>query len=135
METFQVAQTTNERIPNLPFAQLKELTLGKKFYCSLTFVGDKRAQTLNRIYRNKTYVPNTLSFTLDNANGEVFINLKEAKKQCSKREESFEYYVALLFVHSCLHLKGMEHSDIMDQTMEKILAKAGIKNTFSTARK
>lgn len=130
METFQIAQTTKERIPDIPFAQLKELTLGKKFYCSLAFVGDKRAQTLNRIYRNKEYVPNTLSFTLDDENGEVFINLKEAKKQCKHREESFEYYVALLFVHSCLHLKGMEHSDIMDQTMERILARAKIVNTF-----
>ncbi|HXK38197.1 MAG TPA: rRNA maturation RNase YbeY [Candidatus Paceibacterota bacterium] len=131
METFSIAQTTKERIPNIPFARLKELTLGKKFNCSLAFVGDKRAQTLNRIYRNKEYIPNTLSFTLDDENGEVFINLKEAKKQCKQREESYEYYVALLFVHSCLHLKGMEHSDIMDQTMEKILARAGIKNSFS----
>jgi probable rRNA maturation factor len=134
METFQIAQTTKERIPNLPFAQLKELALGKKFYCSLTFVGDTRARTLNKIYRNKDYIPNTLSFTLDDANGEIFINLKEAKKQCVKREESFNYYVALLFVHSCLHLKGMEHSDIMDQNMERILARAGIKNTFSAQR-
>lgn len=131
METFSIAQTTKERIPNIPFARLKELTLGKKFNCSLAFVGDKRAQTLNRIYRNKEYIPNTLSFTLDDENGEVFINLKEAKKQCKQREESYEYYVALLFVHSCLHLKGMEHSDIMDKTMEKILARAGIKNSFS----
>ncbi len=131
METFSIAQTTRERIPKLPFLALKELTLGKKFYCSLAFVGDKRARTLNRIYRNKDYTPNTLSFTLDDMNGEVFINLKEAKKQSRKREESFEYFVALLFVHSCLHLKGMEHSDIMDETMERILKRAGIKNTYT----
>lgn len=130
METFSIAQTTKERIPDIPFAKLKELTLGKKFNCSLAFVGDKRAQTLNRIYRGKDYTPNTLSFTLDDENGEVFINLNEAKKQCKLREESFTYFVALLFVHSCLHLKGMEHSDIMDQTMERILARTGIKNTF-----
>ena len=130
METFSIAKTTKERIPDIPFAHLKELTLGKKFNCSLAFVGNKRAQTLNRIYRAKEYTPNTLSFSLDDENGEVFINLKEAAMQCKKREESYEYYVALLFVHSCLHLKGMEHSDIMDTMMERILKRANIKNLF-----
>lgn len=130
METFSIAQTTKERIPKLPFKELKELALGKKFNCSLAFVGNKRAQALNRIYRDKDYTPNTLSFTLDENNGEVFINLREARKQCVRREESFDYFVALLFVHSCLHLKGMEHSDIMDKTMERILSRAHIRNTF-----
>ena len=133
METFSIAQTTKEHIPNLPYAKLKELALGKRFNCSLTFIGAKRAQRLNQLYREKDYVPNTLSFPLDEENGEVFINLKEAKKQCGKREESFEYYVALLFVHSCLHLKGMEHSDIMDEIMEGILKKAGIVNSYHKA--
>lgn len=130
MESFSIASTTKDTIPKLPFAKLKELTLGKKYNCSLVFVGDKRSRALNIAYRSKDYTPNTLSFPLDENNGEVFINLKEAKKQCVKREESFEYYIALLFVHSCLHLKGMEHSDIMDNTMERILRRVGITNKF-----
>jgi rRNA maturation RNase YbeY len=130
MESFSIASTTKDVIPKLPFAKLKEETLGKKYNCSLVFVGDKRSRALNIAYRNKDYIPNTLSFTLDENNGEIFINLKEAKKQCVKREESFEYYIALLFVHSCLHLKGMEHSDIMDSKMERILRRVGITNKF-----
>lgn len=128
MDVFSISTTTKEVIPPLPFLKLKEATLGKNYNCSLVFIGDKRSLALNRLYRNKDYIPNTLSFSLDKNNGEIFINLKEARKQAKKRGEKFEYYIALLFVHSCLHLKGMEHSDIMDLTMEKILARAHLTN-------
>ncbi len=87
MEAFSIAKTTQDKIPDLPLSMLKELTLGKKFNCSLAFIGEKRGRALNQIYRGKDSSPNTLSFPLDNMNGEVFINLKEAKKQCRKREE------------------------------------------------
>lgn len=130
MESLSISITTKDDIPNIPFATLKELALGKKFNCSLVFVGDIRSRKLNIEYRQKDYIPNTLSFPLDDNNGEIFINLKESKKQCVKREESFDYYIALLFVHSCLHLKGMEHSDIMDNKMYQILKKANIQNKF-----
>jgi rRNA maturation RNase YbeY len=126
-----ITQTTQDKIPNLPFEKLHEMALGKKHDCSLVFIGDKRGVTLNTTYRNKDYIPNTLSFTYDENSGEIFINLREARRQYKKREESFDYFVALLFTHSCLHLKNHEHGDIMDEMTEKILAKAGIKNLHS----
>ena len=95
MESFFISITTKESIPNIPFLKLKELTLGKRFNCSLVFVGDKKSKGLNILYRQKNYIPNTLSFPLDDNNGEIFINLKESKKQCAKREESFEYYISI----------------------------------------
>lgn len=130
METFTITKTIHGTIPALPYQKLKEAVLGKNYVCSLVFAGDKRTRGLNMAYREKSYIPNTLSFALDNQSGEIFINLKQATIQSKKREESFEYYVALLFVHSCLHLKGMEHGDIMDKKMNAILRKSGIYNTY-----
>jgi rRNA maturation RNase YbeY len=132
MPVLCISKTVREEPPELPYEELLSFVLPQRYECSLVFVGDKRSRTLNMAYRGKDYVPNTLSFSLDEHHGEIFINLKEARKQAKKRSESFEFYIALLFVHSCLHLKGMEHSDIMDKKMYTILRKAGIHNSLET---
>ena len=129
--TFSLSQTTKERVPALPFLLLKESILGKKYDLSIVFAGDKRTQTLNATYRNKTYTPNVLSFPLDDSHGEIFLNLRQAKREHKKRGESFDYFVALLVVHGMLHLKGMAHGSTMEKQEQALLAKFGIKNTIT----
>lgn len=128
--TFKIERLTKDRVPTLPFSRMKEKVLGKKYDLSLVIVGDTRSKRLNEEYRGKTYTPNVLSFPLDNMNGEIFLNLKQAKREHRKREESYEYFVALLFIHSMLHLKGFDHSDTMEGEEQKILRAFKIKNTF-----
>lgn len=127
---FYIASTTKDRIPVLPFFALKERALGKSYDLSIVIIGDKRSQTLNRIYRKKTYVPNVLSFPLDAKHGEIFLNLKQAKREHRARGESYEYFIALLVVHGMLHLKGMRHGSTMEKQEATLLAKIGVKNTF-----
>lgn len=128
---FSLANTTKDRIPRLPFFALKEALMGKSYDLSLVVVGDKRSQTLNATYRGKTYIPNVLSFPLDEKNGEIFLNLKQAKREHKARGESYEYFVALLVVHGMLHLKGMKHGSTMEKQEARILAKLGVENTFT----
>lgn len=130
-DNFSLGNTTKDRIPRLPFFALKEVTLGKSYNLSIVIVGDKRSQTLNKIYRKKTYIPNVLSFPLDEKNGEIFLNLKQAKREHKARGESYEYFVGLLVVHGMLHLKGMLHGSTMEGKEAQLLAKAGIENTFA----
>lgn len=105
--------------------------MGKSYDLSIVVVGDKRSQTLNATYRGKTYIPNVLSFPLDEKNGEIFLNLKQAKREHKERGESYEYFVALLVVHGMLHLKGMKHGSTMEKQEARILAKLGVENTFT----
>ena len=97
---------------------------------SIVIAGDMRTRTLNKHYRGKTYVPNVLSFPLDDSNGEIFLNLKQAKREHRAREESYEYFVALLVIHGMLHLKGMAHGGTMEHKEQQLLSKFNIKNTF-----
>jgi probable rRNA maturation factor len=125
---FRVTALTKDRIPTLPFLAMKAHVLGESYDLSLVIVGDKRSQTLNRTYRNKTYTPNVLSFPLDHTQGEIFLNLKQAKREHAKRGESFEYFVALLFIHSMLHLIGKQHGSTMEGIEHDVLHTFDIRN-------
>lgn len=125
---FSITKLTKDKVPALPFLVLKNSVLGKKYELSLVIVGDARSKRLNVEYRGKTYTPNVLSFPLSETSGEIFLNLKQAKREHKKREESFDYFVALLFIHSMLHLIGSRHGSTMEETEQKTLKKFNIKN-------
>lgn len=108
------------------YEEIASAILGKKYILSLVFVGPARAQKLNKEYRHKTYSPNVLSFPLDEQTGEIFICPTVAKTQAKRYDLSQDGYVAFLFIHGCLHLKGHDHSDTMEQLEERYLRRFGI---------
>jgi probable rRNA maturation factor len=101
---------------------MKEAILGIKYELSLTFVGETRAQSLNKQYRNKEYVPNVLSFPLDTQAGEIYITPKVAEKEAHKFSLSPKGYIGYLFIHGLLHLKGYPHGATMDRLEKKYCA-------------
>lgn len=122
-ESFTITNTTKSTLPSVPFAKIKEIVLGKKYQLSLVFVGDKKTQVLNNSYRGKNKPTNCLSFILDKNSGEIFLNLNKAKKEAPNFGRKFDSFVAFLFIHSCLHLKGMEHGGIMEKAEMKFVKK------------
>jgi len=119
--------TTVTSYPRHKYADIKEAILGKRYELSLVFIGKTRAATLNQTYRHKTYSPNVLSFPLDNKTGEIFICPQVAAAEAAKFGLSPKNYVAFLFIHGCLHLKGHEHGDTMDRLEQKYLKQFGFK--------
>lgn len=117
-------------MPSLPFSHLKTVVLGTRYDLSLVIVGDALSAKLNLTHRKKSYTPNVLSFPVDAKTGEIFLNLKQAKREHEARGESYRYFVALLFIHSMLHLKGFAHGDTMESEERRLLSKFNIKNTF-----
>lgn len=118
---------TAKTFPKLPYEDMKDAILGKKYAVSLIFVGEKRAQQLNKTHRSATYVPNVLSFPLDEQNGEIYITPRVAQKECKKFDLSPTAYIGFLFIHGLLHLKGLDHSDTMDKAEEKYMKRFNIK--------
>jgi probable rRNA maturation factor len=105
---------------------MKNDILGKKYELSLQFVGPTRAANLNKQYRNKSYTPNVLSFPLDTNVGEIYICPVIARAEAAKFALTKDGYIAYLFIHGLLHLKGLDHSDEMDKQEKRYLRKYDI---------
>lgn len=122
MKSFIVSSRV-QSYPKLPFAKIKDTVLGTTYILSLIFVGEKRAQTLNKRHRHASYVPNVLSFPLEKNIGEIYITPIVAKKEAKKYAMTPQKYIGFLFIHGLLHLKGYPHGATMEKEEKKLMKK------------
>ncbi len=118
---FSLHTQTRKKAPRLPFLAIKEHVLGKRFILSLVIIGDARSRTLNRRYRNKDRPANVLAFPIAENEGEIFLNLRRAAIDAPRFNEKPRTFVAHLFIHAMLHLKGYQHGGTMEQAEQKIM--------------
>ncbi len=127
MTNFNISSTIKKYPKSLPLEEIKLKIVGQKYELSLVFIGKTRAASLNKQYRNKNYTPNVLSFPMSKTAGEIFICPQVAKKEAEKYNLSVKGYIAFLFIHGLLHLKGHDHGDTMDKQEIKYLKLFNIK--------
>lgn len=121
-DNFSVTNKTKGKLPGLPFLEMKETVLGKRYDLSLVFIGTMRSRTLSKNYKKKDKVSNILSFPIDNKSGEIFITPSVAKREAKKFGKTPKKYIGFLFIHGLLHLKGYPHGSKMN-SKEKALSK------------
>jgi rRNA maturation RNase YbeY len=107
--------------PKHPYGKFAESVL-PGFDISLVFAGETRARALNNSLRNKDYVPNVLSYLSGRKSGEIIICLTEARRQAPEYGLTYPQFVAYLFIHGLLHLKGLPHGTRMERYEEKLMA-------------
>ena len=117
--TFNLTNLTKAKLPKLAFLEMKEAILGKKYELSVIIVSKKEIQKLNNEYREINKPTDILSFPLSDNFGEIYINLEMAKLEAKKFDRDYENFLAFLFIHGLVHLKGFDHGS----TMESIEAK------------
>lgn len=110
------------RVPRAAFLRMKNSALGKDYSLSLVFIDEKTMRKLNRDRRGKDYPTDILSFSLDKNAGELFICPDAAEAKAKKFGRTYPNYLAYLFIHGCMHLKGFDHSATMER-YEKALRK------------
>ena len=116
-----IKTTIRGSVPRIPFAEIAEAILGDSFELSLVICGDKLARKMNIAYRKKTYFPNVLSFPLSKHEGEIFLNVRKAEREAKQFRIPFRERLALLFIHGCFHLKGLDHGDAMEREEARIM--------------
>lgn len=95
--------------------------LGQDYDLGLVFCTDSKMRALNKTYRHKDTISNILSFPYTKKSGEIFINPILAKKEAPRFATNFPTHLRRLFIHGCLHLKGMTHSSKMDKREGRLL--------------
>ena len=97
---------------------------------SLSFISDRRIQSLNRIYRGKDQPTDVLAFSLAYSKqvkvkksvdpspplflGDVVISVPTARRQARERRHGLRREIAWLMIHGILHLLGYDHERAAD---------------------
>ncbi len=116
-----VTNKTKGKPPSLPFVSIKNTILGEKYNLSVAFLSPQKQREINRIYRKIDKTTNILSFPLSKDSGEIIFDLAKTKKDASLFKMSYPKFMKYLFIHGLLHLKGFEHSSIMEKEEKKFL--------------
>lgn len=115
-DNFKITNLTKSSPPRgVPFCNIKNTIIGKKFIVSLVFAGNSLSRKLNKKYRGKNKPANTLSFKIAKNEGEIFIDLRASRREAPRRGLTYKNFVTQLFIHSLLHLKGMSHGSRMER--------------------
>ena len=117
-----ITRETSGKLPSLPFLRMKNAILGENYELSLAFVGRKRAIELHQEWKLKDDPVNILSFPLGKNEGEIIISLEKARTECKHFDRTYENYLAFLFIHGCVHLKGFTHGSKMEAEEKKYRA-------------
>jgi probable rRNA maturation factor len=118
-EEFSLINKTKGKLPSLPFVNIKNDILGKKYSLSIAFVGTEKSKELNKKYRNKNKATNVLSFALRKNEGELILCPAVIKKEAKNFSKTFTEFIGFLVIHGMLHLKGMKHSSTMEKAEDK----------------
>lgn len=120
-----IRRTVNDTV-SLPFERIARNILGPTYELSLVICGDTLARRMNAEYRKKTYAPNVLSFPLSKQEGEIFLNIRKAAREARRDGTPLKKWLALLFVHGCFHLKGVDHGPAMERNEQRVLRTFGL---------
>lgn len=110
-----ITNTTKTPHPtSIPYEEIKNAILGKQYELSVVFCGTHLIRRLNCEHRDKNYSTDVLSFPLSDQSGEMFICPHICAKRAIEHERSQVNYLAMLFIHGLVHLKGHDHGDTME---------------------
>ena len=99
----------------LPLARMKREILGARYELSVVVLGERAMRALNRTYRTRDTSTDILSFALSPAEGELYLSMRDVTKKAPRFGMSARHYLAYLFIHGCLHLKGHDHGRTMER--------------------
>lgn len=103
------------------FAKIKNLLLGKRYDLSVAFLSSAEMRKVAKKTADADKASNVLAFPLSKNSGEILLCRGAARP----------FTVEYLFIHACLHLKGLKHGARMEGEERRILRKFGLRTHVS----
>ena len=147
-ETLKVILGMDEVMQNMPH-EIADCAAKDLLEVSVSFVSEDGIKQLNSDYRGRDNVTDVLSFPMISTEeelspdydldfsfcdkimlGDVVICLARASKQAADIGQSLSREVVYLFIHSVLHLLGMDHIDEADKEMMRSFEKKVVKKLY-----
>ena len=147
-ETLKVILDIDEVMQNMPH-EIADCAAKDLLEVSVSFVSEDSIKQLNLDYRGKDSVTDVLSFpmisTREESNpeydvdlgfcdkimlGDVVICLDRASEQAADIGQPLSREVVYLFIHSVLHLLGMDHMDEADKEIMRSFEKKVMKKLY-----
>ncbi len=104
---------------------------------SVRLVGEAEARDFNARFRGKDYVPNVLSFPLDDGDylGDLVVCVPVLAREAQAQHKTMAAHAQHLVVHGLLHLLGYDHlapaeADVMEALEIRILRDVGLHNPY-----
>ena len=117
---------TRPRISRSLLLEMKNAVLPRDYALSVAFVDTDVMREINGKYRNRRYSTDILSFPLSPCSGEIIFSMKDIEKRAPMFKRSTLNFLAFIFIHGLLHLKGYSHGSRMEREEEKIRRKFNI---------
>jgi len=91
-----------------------------KLDVSVIFIGDRKMQRINNLYRGKNKTTDVLSFEGDQEYfGDIFINYQQIKRQSPFYSKKIKEELIFILIHGLLHLLG--HNDKTEKARVKMI--------------
>lgn len=119
--SFTIVKQSKANLPKVDYEKIAKRILGQDYDLGLVLCTPATIRKLNRSYRGKDKVSNILSFPYGKKGGEIFIVPSLAKTEAPSFDENFTEHLRHLFIHGCLHLKGMTHGSKMDKREKELI--------------
>jgi probable rRNA maturation factor len=110
--------------------EIQEAILGKRYDLSVAFLSPHSMRGVTRRTKNKDKASNVLSFPLSKTSGEILLCRETARKEAPQWGIPYRDFLAYLFIHGLLHLRGFKHGATMERQERRFLKRFGYRFDF-----
>ena len=128
-QMFAIANHTRTKVAGIPFSAIKDHILGTRYELSVALLTPAEATRVTLETKKKDKASNVLAFPLSKTSGEILLCPATARTQARDYSMTPHTFLAYLFIHGCLHLKGMQHGATMESEECRVLKHFDLRTT------